>query len=131
MTQLTGNGIKSLPSVHSVDQTVERLKRILQTKGITLFAEVDHSGEAKKAGFEMPATRLLIFGSPAAGTPLMLAEPTVAIDLPLKILVAEDIDGRVHLSWNDPEYLQARHGFPAELIKNIAAVEILAANAAA
>jgi uncharacterized protein (DUF302 family) len=131
MTQLTENGIKSLPSVHSFDETVERLKKVLHAKGITLFADVDHSGEAQKAGFEMPPTRLLIFGNPAAGTPLMLAEPTVAIDLPLKILVAEDADGRVHLSWNDPAYLQARHGFPAELNKNVAAVEILAANAAA
>jgi uncharacterized protein (DUF302 family) len=116
--------------MHSVDQTVERFKRILQAKGITVFAEVDHSGEASKAGMEMPPTKLLIFGNPAAGTPLMLAEPTAAIDLPLKILVAEDADGRVHISWNDPEFLQARHGFPGELIKNIAAVEILAANAA-
>jgi uncharacterized protein (DUF302 family) len=131
MTQLTGNGIKSLPSVHSVDQTVERLKAVLEKKGITLFAVVDHSGEAEKAGMKMPPTKLLIFGNPAAGTPLMLAAPATAIDLPLKILIAEDAEGRAYLSWNDPEYLQARHGFPAGLIKNIAAVEILAANAAA
>src|ERR1700758_1475807 len=131
MTPLALNGIKSLPSVHSVDQTVERLKTILEAKGITLFAVIDHSGEAEKAGLKMPPTRLLIFGNPAAGTPLMLAAPTTAIDLPLKLLVAEDAGGQVRVSWTDPAYLQDRHGFPAELIKNIAAVEILAANAAA
>ena len=130
MTQLDGNGIKSLPSAHTVDQTVERLKTMLQAKGITLFAMVDHSGEADKVGFKMPPTKLLIFGNPAAGTPLMLTAPSSAIDLPLRMLVAEDSEGRVRVSWNDAAYLQARHGFPAELIANIAAVEILAANAA-
>ena len=128
MTQLNGNGIKSLPSMHTVDQTVERLRTMLQAKGITLFAVVDHSGEADKAGIKMPPTRLLIFGNPGAGTPLMLAAPTSAIDLPLKMLIwQEDKD----MTWNDPAYLQARHGFPAELTNNIAAVGILAANAAA
>lgn len=131
MTQLDGNGIKSLPSMHTVDQTVERLRTILQAKGIALFAVVDHTGEADKAGIKMPPTRLLIFGNPGAGTALMLAAPTSAIDLPLKMLVAEDGEGRVHVSWNDPAYLQARHGFPAELISNIEAIGILAANAAA
>lgn len=131
MTQLAECGIKSLPSMHTVEETVERLQAILQAKGITLFAVVDHSGEAAKAGMKMPPTRLLIFGNPAAGTPLMLAAPTTAIDLPLKILVAEDAGGQVRVSWTDPAYLQARHGFPSDLIKNISAVEILAANAAA
>ena len=131
MTQLTGNGIKSLPSTHSVDQTVERLKKILQAKGIILFAVIDHSGEAEKAGMKMPPTKLLIFGNPAAGTPLMLAAPSSAIDLPLKILVAEDAQGQVSVSWNDPAYLQARHGFPVHLLSNISAVELLAANTAA
>ena len=131
MTQLAGCGIKSLLSVHTVEKTVERLTAILQAKGITLFAVIDHSGEAVKAGLKMPPTQLLIFGNPAAGTPLMLAAPTTAIDLPLKILVAEDAEGRVQVSWNDPTYLQERHDFPEELIANIAAVEILAANAAA
>ena len=131
MTQLAERGIKSLPSMHTVDQTVERLTAILQTKGITLFAVVDHSGEASKAGMKMPPTKVLIFGNPAAGTPLMLAAPTTALDLPLKILVAEDAEGHVRIFWNDPVYLRERHGFPAELVANIAAVEILAANAAA
>ena len=90
MTFSTGNGIVNLPSKHSVDATLEKLKGILEEKGITIFAIVDHSGEAEKAGFEMHPTKLLIFGNPTAGTPLMLAAPSVAIDLPLKILIWED-----------------------------------------
>jgi uncharacterized protein (DUF302 family) len=126
MTQSAGSGIKSLPSAHSVDETVVRLKTILEAKGVTLFALVDHSGEAEKAGMKMPPTKLLIFGNPAAGTPLMIAAPSIAIDLPLKILVAEDAAGHVSLSWNDPNWLQSRHGFAADLLQNIAVVEALA-----
>ncbi len=129
MMQSAANGIKSVPSAHSVDETVGRLKTILETKGVTLFALVDHSGEAKKAGMKMPPTKLLIFGNPAAGTPLMIAAPSVAIDLPLKILVAEDAAGRVTLSWNEPVWLQNRHGFPADLLPNIAVVDALATRA--
>jgi uncharacterized protein (DUF302 family) len=124
------NGIQSLPSAHSVDETVARLKIILHTRDIALFAIVDHSGEAEKAGMHMPPTKLLIFGSPRAGTPLMLAAPTAAIDLPLKILIAEDTSGRVCVSFTDPAWLQRRHGFPTELIQNIAAVKVLAEQAA-
>ncbi|HWE85744.1 MAG TPA: DUF302 domain-containing protein [Terracidiphilus sp.] len=120
------NGITSLPSRYSVDETVSRIESILRMKGVTLFATVDHSGEAAKAGLAMPNTKLLIFGNPAAGTPLMLASPSAAIDLPLKLLVAEDSGGHVTISWNDPEYLLRRHGFPAELLANIAVVEKLA-----
>lgn len=130
MTQLQSNGIKSVTSTHSVDETVERLKGILEAKGVKLFALVDHSGEAEKAGMTMPPTKLLIFGNPKAGTPLMLAAPSSAIDLPLKILVAEDATGQVSVSWNEPAYLQGRHGFSGDLLKNIAVVEALA-NAAA
>ena len=130
MTQPTTAGIRSLPGKHSVDETVERLKNILQSKGITLFAIVDHSGEAQKAGMTMPPTKLLIFGNPRGGTPLMLAAPSSALDLPLKILVAQDQNGGVSLSWNDPAYLQSRHGFPPELVANIAVVEALASSAA-
>jgi uncharacterized protein (DUF302 family) len=129
MMQSAGNGIKSVPSAHSVDETVGRLKTILASRGVTLFALVDHSGEAEKAGMTMPPTKLLIFGNPAAGTPLMVAAPSIAIDLPLKILVAEDAAGRVSLSWNDPAWLQSRHGFPADLLPNIAVVEALATKA--
>jgi len=123
-------GIVDRPSQHSVEETVERLKSILQAKGVTLFAVIDHSGEAEKAGMKMPPTKLLIFGNPKAGTPLMLAAPSSAIDLPLKILVWEDGRGRVWVSYNSVEYLQNRHGLPKELLANIAVVETLAAKAA-
>jgi uncharacterized protein (DUF302 family) len=123
------NGIVTKLSNHSVDETVERLKGILQSKGVTLFAVIDHSGEAEKVGMKMPPTKLLIFGSPKAGTPLMLAAPSIAIDLPLKILVSEDAQGRVWLSYNSPEYLMKRHGVPQALLKNIAVVGILAEKA--
>ena len=124
------DGIISKPSNHSVDQTVAKLKSILEARGVTLFALVDHSGEAAKAGLNMRPTKLLIFGNPRAGTPVMLAAPTIAIDLPLKILVWEDDRGRVWLSYNDPAYLQRRHGIPRPLLQNIAAAETLAALAA-
>ena len=123
------NGIVRKPSNHSVDQTVENLKNILQSKGITIFAVIDHSGEAEKVGMKMPPTKLLIFGSPKAGTPLMLAAPSIAIDLPLKILVWEDGQGKVWLSYNSPEYLMKRHGVPQDLLKNIAVVGTLAEKA--
>jgi uncharacterized protein (DUF302 family) len=125
----TENGIVSRQSQHSVDETVMRLENLLQAKGVTLFALVDHSGEAQKAGMQMPPTKLLIFGNPAGGTPVMLAAPSIAIDLPLKILVSEDSEGAVWLSWNSPEYLQQRHGVPADLVKNIAVAAALAENA--
>ena len=124
------NGIVDISSNHSVDQTVERLKGLLQSKGVTLFALIDHSGEAEKVGMKMLPTKLLIFGSPKGGTPLMLAAPSVAIDLPLKILVWEDSQGKVWLSYNSPEYLQERHGLPKDLLQNIAVVGVLAAKAA-
>jgi uncharacterized protein (DUF302 family) len=130
MTVSAVAGINTIASEHSVDETVQRLKDILQAKGVMLFAVIDHSGEAAKAGMKMPATKLLIFGNPKAGTPLMLAAPSSAIDLPLKILVAEDGSGGVTVSWNDPAYLQKRHGFPAELIAKVAVVEALAKHAA-
>jgi uncharacterized protein (DUF302 family) len=129
MTISSDAGIINIPSNHSVDQTVERLKSILDAKGVTRFALIDHSGEAEKAGMTMPPTKLLIFGSPRAGTPIMLAAPTVAIDLPLKILVREDSDGKVWVSYNSPAYLQRRHGIPHEMLPNIAVVEGLAAKA--
>ena len=124
------NGIVDKLSHHSVADTVEKLKGILLSKGVVLFAIVDHSGEAEKVGVKMRPTKLLIFGSPKAGTPLMEAAPTVAIDLPLKILVWEDEQGKVWVSFNSPGYLQQRHGIPQELLQNIAVVESLAAKAA-
>jgi len=127
MADETGNGIVSRRSSHPVDETVERLKNLLAAKGVNLFALVDHSGEAAKAGLSMPPTKLLIFGNPAAGTPVMLAAPSIAIDLPLKILVWEDNHGNAWLSWNSPAYLRQRHNVPDELVKNISVVEGLAA----
>src|SRR5271165_3648717 len=124
------NGIIDVPSNHSVDETVERAKSVLESKGITLFALVDHSGEAAKVGIKMPPTKLLIFGNPKGGTPLMLAAPSIAIDLPLKLLVWEDAQGKVWVSYNSPEYLQGRHGLPEDLLKNITVVETLATKAA-
>ncbi len=130
MRQTTGNGIIAISTNHSVDQTVEKLKGILRVKGVTLFALVDHSGEAESVGMKMRPTKLLIFGSPKAGTPLMLAAPTSAIDLPLKILIWEDANGKVWVSYNAPAYLQERHGIREDLLQNIAVVETLAAKAA-
>jgi uncharacterized protein (DUF302 family)/uncharacterized membrane protein YidH (DUF202 family) len=129
MATTTDKGIVDKPGNHSVEQTVDRLKDILQSKEVTLFALVDHSGEAEKAGMKMRPTKLLIFGNPKAGTPLMLAAPSSAIDLPLKILVWEDDRGKVWLSYNSPEYLQKRHGLPENLLANISIVEALATKA--
>jgi uncharacterized protein (DUF302 family) len=123
-------GIANQPTSHSVDQTVERLEAILQAKGITMFALIDHSGEAANVGLTMRPTKLLIFGNPKAATPLMLAAPSSAIDLPLKILVWEDGEGQAWISYNSPQYLQQRHGLPHELLANIGVVEQIAAKAA-
>ena len=123
-------GVVDKPSNHSVEQTVDRLKDILESKGVKLFALVDHSGEAEKAGMKMPPTKLLIFGDPKAGTPLMLAVPIVALELPLKILVWEDAQSKTWVSYNSSSYLQERHNLPTELLQNIAVVESLAAKAA-
>jgi uncharacterized protein (DUF302 family) len=120
------SGLVSIPSRQSVDNTVRRLEQILQAKEVKLFAVIDHSGEAEKAGIAMPPTKLVIFGNPKAGTPIMLASPSIAIDLPLKILIAEDADGNVRISYNSPQYLQARHNVPQELIDNIAVIQALA-----
>ena len=130
MAQIPENGILRAASNHSVDETVTRLQGILQSKGVKLFTIVDHSGEAARAGLKMPNTKLLIFGNPKAGTPLMLASPSAALDLPLKILIAEDAAGKVWISYNAPAYLQARHHLPPELLPNIAVIETLAAKAA-
>lgn len=125
----SSEGIIEISTRRSVEEIVEKLVELLQAKGITLFAVVDHSGEAEKAGLKMPPTKLLIFGNPAAGTPLMLASPSIALDLPLKILVREDKGGQVWISWNDPRYLGNRHHLPESLTENIAVIETLVAKA--
>jgi uncharacterized protein (DUF302 family) len=124
------HGVVTVPSRYSFDDTVHRLQTTLIAKSIELFALIDHSGEAEAVGMHMPRTKLLIFGNPKAGTPLMLASPSIAIDLPLKILVAEDKSGSVRVSYNAPAYLAARHNLPPELLANIAVIEKLAATIA-
>jgi uncharacterized protein (DUF302 family) len=119
-------GIVTSQSQYSFAETVAKLESLLREKGIKLFTIIDHSGEAASAGLTMPPTKVLVFGNPKGGTPLMIAAPSTAIDLPLKILVAEDAQGKVWLSWNDPAYLQQRHGFPKELMTNVAAAGMLA-----
>jgi uncharacterized protein (DUF302 family) len=129
MVPITHKGIIKQPSDHPVDETVERLKGMLQAKGITLFALIDHSGEAEKVGIKMRPTKLLIFGNPKGGTPLMLAAPSSAIDLPLKLLIWEDRQGKTWISYNSPAYLQERHGLPSDLLQNIGGAEALATQA--
>lgn len=119
------NGLVTLASKYSVDEGLQRLESLLNGRGIKIFARIDHSGEAEKIGLTMRSTKLLIFGNPKGGTPIMQAAPTAAIDLPLKALFWEDADGRSWLTYNDPEYLQSRHGFPAELVANLSGVTAL------
>ena len=130
MTFTPDNGIVTLNGRRSVDQIVTRLQELLSARGVRLFTLIDHSGEAEKAGLHMRPAKLLIFGNPKAGTPLMIVSPTVAIDLPLKILVWEDTDGTAQLSYNSPAYLQGRHRLPRELLVNLAVIEELAEQAA-
>ena len=118
----TNNGLLHVASPHSVPETLNKLESVLQSHGLTVFARVNHSGEAQKVGLTMRPTQLLIFGSPKAGTPLMVARPSIAIDLPLKALAWQDADGKVWLSYNSPQYLKERHGLPEDLWKNIAGI---------
>jgi uncharacterized protein (DUF302 family) len=120
------HGIVSRRSHHSVEETVELLRETLHERGITLFALVDHSGEAARVGLKLRNTKLLVFGSPQAGTPLMAASPSLALDLPLKLLVWEDDEHAVWISFNSPEYLSRRHGLPLELGRNLGVVASLA-----
>ena len=113
----------------SVPEALKKLEEVVAAAGLKVFARVDHSGEAEKAGLKMRPTQLLIFGSPKAGTPLMLAAPSLAIDLPLKVLVWEDEEGKVWLTYNSPDYLKQRHGIPDDLVKNIAGVGVLVGKA--
>jgi uncharacterized protein (DUF302 family) len=129
MDSHSDGGIATRPSAHSVDETVSKLQGLLQAKGVTVFAVIDHSGEAAKVGLAMRPTKLVIFGNPKGGTPVMVASPSIAIDLPLKILVWEDAQGKVWSSYNEPEYLQARHHVPQELMPNISVAEMFAAKA--
>jgi uncharacterized protein (DUF302 family) len=125
------HGIERVASTRGFDQTVAHFQELLAAKGMTLFAKIDFTGDAKKAGLTMPRMMLLVFGNPKGGTPLMVAAPSSALDLPLKVLVAEEADGKVWLSFNSPEYLAARHEIPAELVANIAGIRGLVSAAAA
>lgn len=116
------NGIVHLSSPHSYSETLKRLDAVLSAHGLTVFARIDHSGEAEKVGLKMHPTQVILFGSPKAGTPLMVASPTLAIDLPLKALLWEDAGGKVWVSYNTAEYLKQRHNIPDDLLKNIAGI---------
>jgi uncharacterized protein (DUF302 family) len=114
------NGLIAVASRHSLEDTVRLLETAFAEKGLRVFAVIDHSGEAAKVGLTMPPTKVLIFGNPKGGTPLMVAAPSLAIDLPLKALVAEDAAKKVWVTYNSAQYLQQRHGVPQDLIKNLA-----------
>jgi len=121
----TGNGLVQVVSHYSVEETVRRLEAAFAEKGMRVFVVIDHSGEAEKVGLKMRPTKVVMFGSPKGGTPLMVAAPSLAIDLPLKALVAEDEAGKVSVTYNDPAYLKERHGVPEELIKNLAGAGVV------
>ena len=124
------DGIVNVSSNYSVSETINRLESLVKSKQLTVFARIDFSGDAARAGLSMPPTQMLIFGNPKTGTPLMLAAPSVAIDLPLKTLAWQDGGGRVWLSYNAPEYLKRRHGLPETLLSNIAGIKALVDQAA-
>jgi uncharacterized protein (DUF302 family) len=109
----------------SVSETLQRLRETVREKGLEMFALIDHSGAAERVGLEMQEAKLLIFGSPKAGTPLMVASPLLALDLPLKVLVWRDLDGRVLVSYNATSYLARRHDISQDLVGNIAGIDAL------
>jgi uncharacterized protein (DUF302 family) len=129
VTKLPDDGMVHLSSPHTVTETLARLETIVQTKGLAILARIDHSGDAAKAGLTMRPTKLLIFGNAKSGTPLMIASPSVAIDLPLKALVWQDDEGKVWLSYNSPDYLKERHAIPENLLQNIAGIGPICAEA--
>ena len=124
------HGVIDVRSHRSVPQSIDRLQSLAATAGLLIFARIDFSGDAQRAGVSMRPMQMLLFGNPKAGTPLLVAAPRVGLDLPLKALAWEDVDDAVWLSCNAPEYLEARHGFPHELLANIAAVRALVEKAA-
>ena len=126
-----GNGIERVASSRGFEQTTAHFEQLIAAKGMTLFAKIDFTGDANRAGLKMPRMMLLVFGNPKSGTPVMVAAPSSALDLPLKVLISEEADARVWLSFNSPEYLAVRHGIPAELVANIAGIRGLVGAAAA
>jgi uncharacterized protein (DUF302 family) len=125
VTPISDNGLVHLSSPYSVPETINRMESLLQAQGLAVFARIDHGGEAERVGLKMRPTQVIIFGSPKAGTPVMMASPSLAIDLPLKALIWEDAGGKVWASYNTPEYLKQRHNIPEELVKNIAGIATL------
>jgi uncharacterized protein (DUF302 family) len=117
-----GQGIERVASTRGFDETVAHFEELLKAKGMMLFAKIDFTGDAKRAGLTMPRTILLVFGNPKGGTPVMVAAPSSALDLPLKALLSEEANGKVWLSFNSPEYLAQTHGIPAELAPNIGGI---------
>lgn len=115
-------GVVTVTSPWSTAETVKRLLELLDSRQVRVFTVVDHSGAAAEAGYPMPDTKLVIFGSPVVGTPLMLSAPSAALDLPLKILIAEGPDGRTRVSYNDPRYLARRHLVAGSAAAPLAAV---------
>jgi uncharacterized protein (DUF302 family) len=124
------DGLRILATQHSVPEALRRVRSMALERGLTVFAQIDFSGDAQRSGLSLRPTGLIIVGNPKGGTPLIAASPTSAIDLPLKILAWQDSEGRNWLAYNEPEYLKMRHGIPAELLKNIAGLGALAAAAA-
>ena len=122
MDPATDNGMVHISSKYSFAETFQRVEAKLHEKGLNIFCIIDHSGEAEKAGLRMHPTRVFVFGNPKGGTPVMVASPTIAIDLPLKALVWEDAGGKVWASYNSPEYLKQRHNVPDDLFANISGV---------
>jgi uncharacterized protein (DUF302 family) len=116
-------GIVTKASQCTVEETLTRLEAAIHERGLTLFARIDHSDEAQHVGLMMQPAHVLIFGSPRGGTPLMVAAPLLALDLPLKVLVWQDGEGKVWASYYAPSYLAARYSIPDDLIKNIAGIE--------
>ena len=129
MTSLPENGMAHLSSPRPVSETLQRLESLVTARGLTILARIDHSGDAAKVGRKMAPTELLIFGNPKAGTTVIIASPTTALDLPLKALVLQDADGKVLLSYNRPEYLKQRHAIPDDLLKNISGMRAIAEEA--
>jgi uncharacterized protein (DUF302 family) len=123
------HGMVHLSSPRPVAETLQRLESLVTARGLTILARIDHSGDAAKVGLKMPPTELLIFGNPKAGTPVMIFAPTTALDLPLKALVWQDVEGKVWLSYNSPEYLKQRHNIPDDLLKNISGIRAIAEEA--
>ena len=127
---MTESGVVDVASNHSVVETIDRLDSLVRSSGLLVFARIDFSGDAGRAGLTLGPMQMLIFGNPRAGTPLLVASPRTGLDLPLKALAWQDAAGEVWVSFNDPDYVAGRHGLREDLARNIAAAGALIAKAA-